>query len=372
MGEFELMKKTLSPGDPVPKPPKPKSQEKIMKRWGVRPDCPLVSILCITYNHAVYIEDALNSFLAQETDFPFEIWVHDDRSTDGTREIVKRYQAEYPRLIKLVLQKENKYSQGYTPLRFLREVCSGAYCALCEGDDYWLSSEKLAMQVSALQRHPQASLSIHPAYMLDFKTNRVTNMFGKGCAENVLDVSSAVASAGQYSPTASYFFRTKDFQSMPNWFFEARDLPFGDYFLETILGRNGLVYLPNFYSVYRRNIPGSFTARTQNSSPDKLIRRIKSVLYYTNKLNDFDEIPKAAIKTRRQNIYLDYLNMALARKSLEMYRKLLRLAKLNQENLPYHRAAAGHDIVLFTLFRYYRWFYARSIAALKRIIEKLR
>ena len=332
----------------------------------------LVSILCITYNHAAYIEDALNSFLAQETDFPFEIWVHDDASTDGTREILEYYQAEYPRLIKLVLQEVNKYSQGYRPLRFLREVCSGAYCALCEGDDYWLGSEKLARQVAALQGRPQAGLSIHPAYMVDVKKNRVTKMFGKGCAEKVLDVSGAVASADQYSPTASYLFRTKDFQSMPNWFFEARDLPFGDYFLETILGRNGLVYLPNFYSVYRRNIPGSFTARTQNSSPDKLIRRIKSVLYYTNKLNDFDEIPKAAIKIRRQNIYLDYLNMALTRKSLEMYRKLLRLAKLNQENLPYHRAAAGHDIVLFTLFRYYRWFYARSIAALKRIIEKLR
>jgi hypothetical protein len=208
--------------------------------------------------------------------------------------------------------------------------------------------------------------------MLDVKTNRVTKMFGKGCAENVLDVSGPVASAGQYSPTASYFFRTKDFQSMPNWFFEARDLPFGDYFLETILGRNGLAYLPNFYSVYRRNIPGSFTARTQNSSPDKLIRRIKSVLYYTNKLNDFDDIPKAAIKTRRQNIYIDSLNMALTRKSLKMYRNVLKLAKLNRESLPYHRTTAGHNIVLFALFRYYRWFYARSIVALKRMIEKVR
>ena len=49
---------------------------------------PLVSICCITYNHAPYIRDALEGFLMQKTNFPFEIIIHDDASTDGTVEIV--------------------------------------------------------------------------------------------------------------------------------------------------------------------------------------------------------------------------------------------------------------------------------------------
>ncbi len=40
---------------------------------------------CITYNHGPYIRQTLEGFLMQETDFPYEILIHDDASADGTR-----------------------------------------------------------------------------------------------------------------------------------------------------------------------------------------------------------------------------------------------------------------------------------------------
>lgn len=55
-----------------------------------------VSIICLTYNQEQYIKDALDGFLKQKTDFPFEILVHDDASTDGTAEILKDYQKRNP------------------------------------------------------------------------------------------------------------------------------------------------------------------------------------------------------------------------------------------------------------------------------------
>ena len=61
---------------------------------------PLVSIICITYNHEPYIADAIESFLNQKTDFPFEIIIHDDASTDKTPEIVRNYLQKYPHIIK--------------------------------------------------------------------------------------------------------------------------------------------------------------------------------------------------------------------------------------------------------------------------------
>jgi glycosyltransferase involved in cell wall biosynthesis len=59
---------------------------------------PLVSISCITFNHANYIRDALDGFLIQKTNFPFEILIHDDASTDGTTEIVREYEAKYQKI----------------------------------------------------------------------------------------------------------------------------------------------------------------------------------------------------------------------------------------------------------------------------------
>jgi glycosyltransferase involved in cell wall biosynthesis len=73
---------------------------------------PLVSICCITYNHAPYIRDAIEGFLMQETNFPFEIIIHDDASTDGTSEIVKEYADKYPDLIIPILQKESQGAGG--------------------------------------------------------------------------------------------------------------------------------------------------------------------------------------------------------------------------------------------------------------------
>mgnify|MGYP001097425295 CR=1 FL=1 len=72
---------------------------------------PLVSICCITYNHEKFIEDAIEGFLMQKTDFPIEIIIHDDASTDGTREIIDRYKEQHPGLIRTIYQKENQYSQ---------------------------------------------------------------------------------------------------------------------------------------------------------------------------------------------------------------------------------------------------------------------
>lgn len=73
---------------------------------------PLVSICCITYNHAPYIRQCLEGFLMQKTTFPFEILIHDDASTDGTADIIREYEARYPHLIKPIYQVENQYSKG--------------------------------------------------------------------------------------------------------------------------------------------------------------------------------------------------------------------------------------------------------------------
>ena len=72
----------------------------------------LVSICCLTYNHAAYIRECLDGFLMQRTDFPVEIIVHDDASTDGTQDILREYQARYPDRFHLILQTENQYSKG--------------------------------------------------------------------------------------------------------------------------------------------------------------------------------------------------------------------------------------------------------------------
>ena len=121
-----------------------------------------VSVLCATYNHEEYLRQTLDSFLNQKTDFPFEVLVNDDASTDSTGDIIREYAAKYPDVIRPFYQKENLYSRRinlYDVVFF--PACRGEYIAVCEGDDYWNDPEKLQLQVNWLDTHPEYSACVH-------------------------------------------------------------------------------------------------------------------------------------------------------------------------------------------------------------------
>lgn len=120
---------------------------------------PVVSICCITYQHAAFIRECLDGFLMQETTFPVEILIHDDASTDGTAEVIRDYESRHPKLIKPIYQKENQYSKKIKPnITFNFPRAKGTYIAICEGDDYWTDPHKLSKQVKFLDEHREYSM----------------------------------------------------------------------------------------------------------------------------------------------------------------------------------------------------------------------
>jgi glycosyltransferase involved in cell wall biosynthesis len=126
---------------------------------------PLVSIICVTYNHEKYLAQTLDSFLAQEVSFPLEIIVHDDASTDGTRAIIEEYARKHPS-IRPMYEEVNQYSLGNDDfVNRMYAAAQGKYMALCEGDDFWTDPQKLQVQVDFLEKHPDYALCFHPVRM---------------------------------------------------------------------------------------------------------------------------------------------------------------------------------------------------------------
>lgn len=128
---------------------------------------PLVSVVVLTYNQAVYIGRAMDGILSQKTDFPFEILVGDDASTDGTGEILQEYAKKYPGRIRLFLREENLGASR----NIYELLCAarGTYIATCEGDDYWISPHKLQKQKEALEENPACVGCVHPFQIVDEK-----------------------------------------------------------------------------------------------------------------------------------------------------------------------------------------------------------
>lgn len=121
-----------------------------------------VSVCCLAYNHEKYIRETLEGFVRQETNFLFEVIIHDDASTDKTVEIIREYQEKYPHLIKTILQQENQYSKGKDVLmEYLYPAASGKYLCFCEGDDYWCDVKKIQTQYEIMEQYPECSICTH-------------------------------------------------------------------------------------------------------------------------------------------------------------------------------------------------------------------
>lgn len=116
---------------------------------------PVVSVVMMTFNHEAYVRQAIESVIAQECAFEFEILIGDDASTDSTAAICFALQAEHPALIRVIHSERNV---GIVP-NFLRLICRarGRYVALLEGDDYWTNTKKLARQVQFLHERADCS-----------------------------------------------------------------------------------------------------------------------------------------------------------------------------------------------------------------------
>lgn len=129
-------------------------------------DQPLVSVCVPAFQHVSYIKDCLDSILAQETDFPYEILIGEDDSTDGTREICIDYAAKNPDRIRLFLrdEKEKLIIRGKKTGRVnhlkLYESAVGKFICFCDGDDYWCDTQKLMKQVRVMESNPDVILCI--------------------------------------------------------------------------------------------------------------------------------------------------------------------------------------------------------------------
>ena len=118
---------------------------------------PFVSIICTVFNKEPWLKKTIDSFLAQKTNFAFEIILVDDASSDESRRIIQDYQANFPDLIRAFYQDENQ-GIAKTWVSICREA-RGNYIARCDGDDFWLDPLKLQKQVDLLKSKPDCKWS---------------------------------------------------------------------------------------------------------------------------------------------------------------------------------------------------------------------
>jgi len=153
----------------------------------------MVSCCCVTYNHEQFIAQALDGMLMQETDFPYEVLVRDDCSTDNTAGIISQYATSFPNIIRPIFETNNQFSKGVRPMPVVLKKADGQYIAFCEGDDYWVDKAKLQKQIDFLSKHEGFVISFGNCMVIDELGNILSNKY----LENPRDFSGIEMIAGE-------------------------------------------------------------------------------------------------------------------------------------------------------------------------------
>lgn len=242
-----------------------------------------VSVCVTTYEHEAYIGRALESVLSQRTDFPVEVIVGEDRSTDRTREIVEDFARRFPDRVITVLPDENLGAGGKRIFARTLELCRGEYIAMLDGDDYWTAPDKLSRQVEFLEEHPECSMCFHDVGVVDEDGKLLSETIHTRSTPPPRSGMEVVLTQEMKIPACSPMFRREVISRLPDWYFE---VAWGDWPLYILAAQRGAIgYLDRSLGAYRSHPGGMWTGmdsvKRLHMTID-LLRRVRPVLAHSH------------------------------------------------------------------------------------------
>lgn len=238
----------------------------------------MVTIASTTYNMEAYIAESLDSWLAQETNFAFNILISDDGSEDGTCDIIRRYMEKYDN-IELI----STGHIGKMP-NFIRSLqkSTGKYIALCDGDDYWIDPKKLQKQFDFMESHPDFVACYTNSYVDHVEKGE--RVIAKTHVWDEADTAGLLAHRDndnvQMSPghTSTYFYRNGLIKKYPKWMYGDVMTDFPLYMQVSRYGKSK--FINEIMTIYRHTSNG---VSSRGWNPDKATGRRIFVYKHVNR-----------------------------------------------------------------------------------------
>ena len=283
------------------------------------PEVPEISICIITYNHELFITDAIKSILKQDISVPYEIIIGDDCSSDKTRQLCSDLAEEYPSVITL-LPKENNLGITGNFFRTLAH-CRGRYIAVCEGDDFWTDGQKLSKQYTFLEGNSDFGLVYTDIEIKNTSATAISwpQYFSGEIFDKLL--------SGNFINTLTVLFR-KDLISIGEINKEQLTYAYDHFYWLRIAASSKIHFMPERSACYR--IHGNNYSLTERNSSQKARRKsypeflLDAIHYY---LDQNDHVLK--IRVNKKLMFRKYLfGLLNSRKSISEVRYLWLMLKI--------------------------------------------
>lgn len=297
---------------------------------------PLVSICITTYNQENFIQETIESVLQQETDFPIEVLVGEDCSTDATRQIVLEFERQHPGIVRAVLSPIN-VGANKNLVGLLKET-RGKYVALLEGDDLWTSTQKIKKQASFLDQHPECTICFHRAERYIQEEDQITGVWPDRDLPMITTIEDL--SKLNYIPTCSVMYRNVDIGGFSRRYYE---LKVGDWPLHMMYAQKGKIgFVDEIMARYRIHNTNSFSNLSMLGKFERIVPAQEFM---------FNRLPKEN-KITLSGVILEFCyqiaQMSLAENNNGKARHYLSKGMFY---LPYFKYYAGRHLFLDLYFR---------------------
>ena len=294
-----------------------------------------VCVRCSTYNHAPFIEKAMNGFTMQRTTFPFVCTIIDDASTDGEQDVIRQYLSDNfdlsdnsiarteetdDYILSFARHKRNK--QCYFAVLYLKYnhykkkdrepymsewLDNSKYIAWCEGDDYWIDSLKLQKQYDILENDETVSMCHHNFYELFPNGEKKCKERGVPVRQDLLSVAK-----NNYTQTLCMFYR--NLRPMIPDAIKGR-IAYSQFYALRLAEIGDIYYINEPMAVYRRNPNSIFGMQPAIRKFEMMTASLDTTIYWYNlsKRADVEEI----LKKRGRKSCIRYLLHFLRRLNLK-------------------------------------------------------
>jgi len=298
---------------------------------------PKLSVHIVTYNHAPFIGQTLDSVLMQQVCFDYEIIVADDCSTDGTIEIIKDYHRRWPHKIKPTFREKN-VGAGRNAVEAL-EKCRGEYVACLEGDDYWTDPDKLRLQVEYLDKHPGCALVHHAVAHMSWPSGESLGIC-PALPFRIERTDPRLIAMVNYIQTCAVMFRKKCLPPLDDQY---QGLKLGDWPLFALLSQNGWIgYIDRSMAHYRIHACNNWNNRPADY---KMAAMEEMARYLLERVNE-----RSREHWKNTILALAFKDVVLSMKSLDFLKSFVKVRRFASNSVKFKKPFW----LLNSLWPYYR------------------
>jgi len=237
---------------------------------------PLVSISLVAYNQGVFIREAIESCLNQQVNFDYEIIIHDDASNDNTASVILEFENKYPEKIIPIIETENQFSKGIeVNAKITIPRARGRYIAFLEADDYWIDPYKLQTQIDFMEKNPDIAMCFTATKRIFTNSSRKSQIKKYRNRDMICSIKDVVRLGGHLVDMGSAVVRRTVFNNIPDWYFCVQTWDQNIPLLSLL--RGNIQYIDKVTSVYRYNLPGSWTRNNVKNLENRIINRKNNI-----------------------------------------------------------------------------------------------